>query len=263
MSKPDLVPSRSIEVTSSSPAPSSDRAHGPGDRVEARGLPAALDHDLEAGRERGVAVRRRAARRSRPPRPASRTGPRTRVTSAGSATARVLRPTLSAPARSTSRMSSTDAHAAADGQRDERPPRGPLDDVEQRPAALGRGGDVEEHELVGALAGVALGELGRVALVDEVEEAGALDDAAVGDVEARDHAAPEHQAALPAAARAASATTFATRRRPSSPERSGWNWTPSSRPRATADTNRVAVLRLGERRRRRRAGGSPTYEWTK
>ena len=63
-------------------------------------------------------------------------------------------------------MSSTRPDAAADGQRHERAARRPLDDVEERPAALGRGGDVEEHELVGALARVALRELGRVALVD-------------------------------------------------------------------------------------------------
>ena len=44
------------------------------------------------------------------------------------------------------------SHAAADGQRDERPPGRPLDDVEERAAALRRGGDVEEDELVGALA---------------------------------------------------------------------------------------------------------------
>ena len=65
-------------------------------------------------------------------------------------------------------------------------------------------------------------------LVAEVHEPGALHDPAVGDVETGDHAAAEHQAAL----RAARATTFATSRRPSSPERSGWNWTPSIRPRS-------------------------------
>ena len=63
------------------------------------------------------------------------------------------------------------------------------------PRPFGRGGDVEEDELVGALGGVALGELGRIALIDEIDEVGALDDAAVGDVEAGDDAAAEHQAA--------------------------------------------------------------------
>ena len=55
VSKPDLVPSRSIEVTSSSPAPSSTARTRPVDRVEADRLAAALDHDLEPGRDsRGV-----------------------------------------------------------------------------------------------------------------------------------------------------------------------------------------------------------------
>ena len=125
------------------------------------------------------------------------------VTSAGSATARVLRLTLSAPARSTSRISSTlrTPPPTVSGTNARRAVRSTMS--RSVAAALGRGGDVEEHELVGALAGVPLGELGRVALVDEVDEAGALDDAAVRDVEARDHAAAEHQAA--ARARAASA----------------------------------------------------------
>ena len=85
-------------------------------------------------------------------------------------------------------------HAAADGQRDERPPGGPLDELEEGSPALGRGGDVEIHDLVGALGRVPGGELDRVALVDEVHEAGALDHPPVGDVEAGDHPPAEHQA---------------------------------------------------------------------
>ena len=100
-------------------------------------------------------------------------------------------------------------------ERDERASRGPLDDVEEGSAALGSGRDVEEDDLVGAFEGVALGELGRIALVDEVDEARALDDAAVGHVEARDHAAAEHQAAR------TRSTKLASRRRPSVPLRSG------------------------------------------
>ena len=89
------------------------------------------------------------------------------------------------------------------------------------------------------VAGIALGELGRIAGVDKVDEPGALDDAAVGHVEARDDAPAEHQPASP--------TTLAISRRPSSPDRSGWNWTPSRRPRATAETNGRAVPGRGER----------------
>ena len=103
--------------------------------------------------------------------------------------------TLSAPARRTSRISFDRAHATADRQRHEGAPRRPLHDVEQRAATLGCCGDVEEHDLVGTLAGVPLGELGRIALIHEVDEAGALHDAAVGDVEARHDAMAEHQAA--------------------------------------------------------------------
>ena len=219
-----------------------DRALGPGDGVEPGRLAAALDHDLPGRwpvRIGGTTARASIATTTawRPNRPAQR------LMSVGSATAAVLSETLSAPARRTSRISATRPHAAADGQRDERPPGRPLDDVEQRAAALGRGGDVEEDELVGALRGVALGELGRIALVDEVDEAGALDDAAVGDVEAGDDAAAEHQAAR------TRSTKLASSRRPSRPLRSGWNWTPSSAPRATADTNARAVVGRGEDRR--------------
>ena len=49
---------------------------------------------------------------------------------------------------------------------------------------VGGGRDVEEHQLVGALAEVALRELGRVALVHEVDEVRALHDPAPIDVEA-------------------------------------------------------------------------------
>ena len=255
---PTCVPSRSIEVTSSSPAPSSTArtAQAMASRPVGSRPPLTTTSNPDGGAGSAPAP---AGRRSRRPRPGDPNRAAHRETRSGSATARVFRPTLSAPARSTSRISSTRAHAAADGQRDERPPRRALDDVEQRPAALGRGGDVEEHELVGALAGVALGELGRVALVDEVDEAGALHDAAVGDVEARDHAAAEHQAATPGARRRGgerrrrSRAAAGRRRR----ERSGWNWTPSSRPRATARHEPAAVLGLGERRGVRAAGGRP------
>jgi hypothetical protein len=48
-------------------------------------------------------------------------------------------------------------HTATNRQRDERPAGRPLDHIEQRAAPFGRGGDVEEHQLVGTLARVALG----------------------------------------------------------------------------------------------------------
>ena len=132
------------------------------------------------------------------------------------------------------------ADPATDRERDERPARRPFHDVEERAASFRGRRDVEEDELVRPFARVAFGELRRVAFVHEIDEAGALDDPAVGDVQTRDDAAAQHQAAAPAGAAVparTSPTKFSRSRSPSVPLRSGWNWTPSSRPRATADTN--------------------------
>ncbi len=60
-------------------------------------------------------------------------------------------------------------------------------------ALLVRRGDVEEAELVGALAVVARRDLDRIAGVAQVDEADALDDAAALDVEAGNDAAREHR----------------------------------------------------------------------
>ena len=88
------------------------------------------------------------------------------------------------------------AHAAADGERDEHLVGDPLDDVHHRVAVVGRRGDVEEHELVGAFGVVARRELDRIAGVAELGEPHAFHDAARVDVEARDHTDGEH-AAIP------------------------------------------------------------------
>ena len=83
--------------------------------------------------------------------------------------------------------------------------------VEERAATLGRGGDVEEDQLVGALGGVPCRELGRIPLVDEVHEAGALHDPAIGHVETGDDPAPKHQRS-PAVARRKQRTPRTARR---------------------------------------------------
>ena len=124
---------------------------GPGDGVEARGLAAALDDDLPGRRlARAGAARRRASMATTtawdPKRRAQR---RTR---SGVATAAVLSDTLSAPGPQDVAHLGDGPDAAADGERDEGAARRPLDDVEERAAALGRGRDVEEDDLVGALA---------------------------------------------------------------------------------------------------------------
>ncbi len=92
----------------------------------------------------------------------------------GRSTALVLTLTLSAPARSSRRASSTRADAAADGEGDEDLLGGATGDVDHRVAAVGRRGDVEEHELVGALGVVAGRQLDRVAGVAQVDEVDAL-----------------------------------------------------------------------------------------
>src|SRR3954465_12573265 len=78
---------------------------------------------------------------------------------------------------------------------------------------VGRG-DVEEHELVGALGVVALGELDRVAGVADVDEVRPLHDPAGVDAEARDHALEVHAARLVASCRPPAAGATAPARRP-------------------------------------------------
>jgi hypothetical protein len=69
-------------------------------------------------------------------------------------------------------------HAAADGQRDEDLLGGAPHHVVRRLPAAAAGGDVEEHQLVGALGVVHPGHLDRVAGVAQGLEVDALDDAA-------------------------------------------------------------------------------------
>ena len=93
-------------------------------------------------------------------------------------------------------MSSTRAHAAADGERHEAALGRALDDVEDGVAVLVAGGDVEEAQLVGAGGVVGRGGLDGIAGVAQVDEVDALDDAAVLDVEAGDDADFQHGALL-------------------------------------------------------------------
>ena len=87
------------------------------------------------------------------------------------------------------------SHAAADGQRDEHLVGDRLDHVVEQLAVLDARADVEEGELVGALLVVAARDLDRIAGVAQVDEVDALDDAAVGDVEAGNDALGEAHAA--------------------------------------------------------------------
>ena len=103
MSKPEPVPSRSIEVTSSSPAP----------RSTTRSAQAIASRPVASRPPCTTTSQAASVGRSPSPRvdgdddrlPAERAAQR--LTSVGSATAAVFSETLSAPARSTSRISST------------------------------------------------------------------------------------------------------------------------------------------------------------
>ena len=119
---------------------------GPLHGVEAGGAAPAVEEDLPAVRVLGAGVDRDDDALAR------RSGRRQRAISAGSWMAAVLIETLSAPAVSTSRMSSTERTPPPTVKGMKTSLGGALDDVDHGARALGAGGDVEEHELVGALA---------------------------------------------------------------------------------------------------------------
>ena len=113
-------------------------------------------------------------------------------TSCGLVTAEVFMLTLSAPALSRRRTSSTlrTPPPTVSGMNTVEATASMI--VQDQVAAVAGGGDVEEGDLVGALAVVAARDLDRVAGVAQLGEIDALDDAAVGDVQAGDDAFGEH-----------------------------------------------------------------------
>ena len=134
-----------------------DRAERPVDRVETgRSRPPLTTTSHEPRRQGPRAVARRAMTTAwRPKRDAHR------LMRAGSATAAVLSDTLSAPARRTSRISSTvrTPPPTVSGMNARRAVRSTMS--RSVPRRSGAAADVEEDELVGALCGVALGEFRR------------------------------------------------------------------------------------------------------
>ena len=110
-----------------------------------------------------------------------------RASSSGRATAAVLTPTLSAPARSSRSTSSAvrTPPPTVSGMNTCSAVRRTTSYVVARPAA--GGGDVEEGQLVGALGVVDAGHLDRVAGVAQVGEVDALDHPPGVHVQARDH----------------------------------------------------------------------------
>ena len=84
------------------------------------------------------------------------------------------------------------AYAATDSERDETFRRRAPDDIDHRFTRIGRGGDVEENELVCLLLVVGDGAFDRIARVDKIHEIDAFDDTTVGDIKAGDDSFGEH-----------------------------------------------------------------------
>ncbi len=114
------------------------------------------------------------------------------VISSGRRTAAVLTETLSAPDMQDAARIRHRADAAAHGQRDEDLARGARHHVRHDLAGVAGGGDIEEDQLVGAVAVVAVGQFHRVARIAQVDEVDALDHAPAGDVETGNDAFGQH-----------------------------------------------------------------------
>ena len=125
------------------------------------------------------------------------------------------------------------ADAAADAERQEDLARDGTNGLSPRLPRLERGGDVEDDDLVDALAVVARGKRRRIAGVAQALEVDALDDLAVAHVETGDDAFRQHVSVVPSR----TASQLSRMRRPTSPDFSGWNCTPAIRPRSTAAAN--------------------------
>ena len=87
------------------------------------------------------------------------------------------------------------ANAAAGGERNGELGGDAANGVEKCRAAIARGGDVEDHEFVGALRVVTCGERDRIAGVAESDEVDAFDDANAVGIEAGNDAVREAHAA--------------------------------------------------------------------
>ena len=131
--EPSPVPSRSMDVTSSSPAPRSTARSA----QATTSSPVASRPPLTTTSQAAVGSRRCGAARidgdddRLAPEPRRASGDQVGIGDGG----RVERDLVGPGPQDVAHLVDG-PHAAADGQRDERPSRGPLDDVEQRAAAL-------------------------------------------------------------------------------------------------------------------------------
>ena len=195
-SKPARVPSASIEVSRISPAPRCFGLARPLDDAAAGGLAAALHEHLRiAHRIGGLGIAARVDGDDDGLRAeAAADGVDERwIGERGGVDAHLVRAGFEDLLGI-----ACGANAAAHAEGDEQLARSAADGVEQRLAAFVRRGDVEQHDFVGAFAGVARGLRSGIAGVDEVDELHAFDDAAGVHVEAGDDALGQHAASLSA-----------------------------------------------------------------
>jgi hypothetical protein len=167
------VPSRSQEVSRISPAPRLVASTRPGDGVLARALLARAHDDLPAAAlQAGRGVQRE--HHTLPPKTFGELGEERRAAHGGGVGRDLVGPGLQEPAGVLDLT-----HAAADGERDAQHRAHGLDGAERRRPALVRGGDVEDHQLIGALGLVARGLLHGISGVAEALKAHTLHDAAI------------------------------------------------------------------------------------
>src|SRR5579872_2691333 len=125
------------------------------------------------------------------------------------------------------------ANPAADRQRNENLASRACHHVDHDLARVAGRGDVQKHQLVGALLVVARGEFHRIARVAQPDEIHSLHHASAGDVETRNDALHEH-------------TKFRTICNPAAPDFSGWNCTALMFPRSITAANSTPYLQVAD-----------------
>ncbi len=197
-SKPMPVPSRSIDVSRISPAPRASLP-APTDGIASVGSVADASRQPQGRR---ATLSSRCRRRRAPNRCLASIATTTacdpkrspmRVISDGSFTAAELMLSLSQPGVKHRRGFVQRANAAAHGERDEQLARRAADGVEQRPALLVRGRNVEQTRFRRRPArACAPRQFGRIAGIAQVQKLGAFDDAPTIDVEAGNDSLGQH-----------------------------------------------------------------------
>ena len=221
-SKPSRIPSVSMLVSRISPAPrdSASRAHSTTRRPV--GLRPPLTYTSAsstpfAPRRASIATITACAPKLAPISPIS----------SGRAIAAELMLTLSAPALKTAAASSAVRMPPPTVKGTKSFARRAPHSIEQRTAALVRGRDVEQHDLVGARRRMAMRQLRRVARVDDVDKLHALHNAPAAHIQTGNNSLGQHLQLHKVSQHAQA----------NSADFSGWNCTPITFSRSTAAVN--------------------------